>query len=108
MRASTYPGLQGSRKCLAEPCWIGSVAAFFSGMRYLRVASTDVDMVVSRVRAQVVVNKEEVGKREWDCKEESARELAFLCRSQRPCACAPASNSTHMASTFILTSFVHL
>ena len=44
-------------------------------MRYLRVASTDVDMVVSRVRAQVVVNKEEVGKREWDCKEESAREL---------------------------------
>ena len=51
MRASTYPGLQGSRKCLAAPCWIGSVAALFSGMRYLRVASTDVGMVVSRVCA---------------------------------------------------------
>jgi hypothetical protein len=31
----------------------------------LRVGRTDVGMVESRVRAQVVVNKEEVGKREW-------------------------------------------
>jgi hypothetical protein len=78
MRARTYPELQGWRKCLAEPCWIGSVAAFFSEMRYLRVGRTDVGMVESRVRAQVVVNKEEVGKREWQFQLKVGKEKVLM------------------------------
>jgi len=59
MRASAYPGLREWRKCLAEPCWTGSVAGCSSEMNRLRVASADVGMVKSRVRARVLVNKEE-------------------------------------------------
>jgi hypothetical protein len=107
-RARTYPGLQGWRRCLAEPCWVRSVAGYFSKTCCLRVASTDVGMVESRVRTQVVGEQRGRGWQQVASQRETASSLAFVQTStanQRPCTDLYSCDSSHMSLNTLLIVF---